>query len=598
MYALSTEAKKDLQHYTLSGTIGEIAFDDENILKGSLKVNNQCADNSTFSLGGAYISTFSCSFIGLDINRNDWKNLPITISVTINDAETFPVHTWYIDKAEHTKGITAIKAYDAMAKFDKSAGVDKGAYGTMYEWLTLACTACRVTLGMSQQEVEALPNGNMTFYLEEMGDIETWRDILYWLSVKVVGFATINRSGNLILCTYHSTVDDTLDANVRYNTSKYGDEIITYTGLSVYIPADQKVYYYHNEPDNGYTVKLGNDPFMQVTKAQREVYINNILANLAAIEYNSCEVTIPFGLQYDLGDVLQFPNGQGSATDKFCVMNYTWTYYGGFKIKSISGQKASMSKTDKNLQGLLSAVDSNEFTSYEQRNVSRITIGNNQEERLIMARIASNNSTKAQIHIEVNLKSVAATPTAEVEDFADIWAAISNTAVKGIVSYLVNSEEVDFYPTETYIDGKHVLHLMYILPLEANSITIFEVYMRSVGGTITIDQGGVWFYASGAGLVGDGKWDGSFNIQEDAASWDLINIEFAGATDSVTAETQTPEAASASDSTERWDLITITFDSASDSVLVETHTDVYRRITEDGNVRLTENDNVRYTEGD
>ena len=598
MYALSTEAKKDLQSYTLSGTIGNVAIDDENILKGSLKATNQCADKSTFGLGGAYISALSCSFIGVDIGRNDWKNLPITLSVTINDTETFPIHTWYVDKAEHTKGITAVKAYDAMAKFDKSAGVDKGAYGTMYEWLTLACTRCGVTFGMTQQEVEALPNGNLSFFLEEMGDIETWRDILYWLSVKIVGFATIDRSGNLILCTYHSTVDDTLDYNIRFNTSRYGDEIITYSGVSVYITADQKVYYYHNEPDDGYTLKLGNDPFMQVTKAQREVYINNILANIGNIEYNSCEVTIPFGLQYDLGDVLQFPNGQGSATDKFCIMEYSWTYYGGFKIKSISGQKASMSKTDKNLQGLLSAVDANEFTSYESKNINRITIGNNEEERLLMARIASNNTTKAQIHVEINLESVANTPSAEVEDFADIWEAISNTAVQGIVTYLVNSEEVDFYPTETWIDGKHVLHLMYILPLEANSLVIFEIYMRSVGGTITIDQGGVWFYASGAGLVGDGKWDGSFEIQEDVANWNIIEVSFANASESVTAETQTPTSNTLSDTVSSWNVVEVTFTGASDTVLVETHTEVFRRVTEDGNIRVTEDSDVRYTEGD
>lgn len=541
MYALSTEAKKDLQSYTLSGTIGDVAIDDENILKGSLKATNQCADKSTFGLGGAYISALSCSFIGVNIGRNDWKNLPITLSVTINGTETFPIHTWYVDKAEHTKGITAVKAYDAMAKFDKSAGVDKGAYGTMYEWLMLACTQCNVTFGMTEQEVEALPNGNTSYFLEEMGDIETWRDIIFWLSVKVVGFATIDRSGNLILCTYHSTVDDTLDANIRYNTSRYSDEVITYSGVSVYITADQKVYYYHNEPDDGYTLKLGNDPFMQVTKAQREDYIDNILANIGNIEYNSCEVTIPFGLQYDLGDVLQFPNGQGSATDKFCIMEYSWTYYGGFKIKSISGQKASMSKTDKNLQGLLSSVGQNEFTSYELRNVAPISIGEDENVRLLLAKIASNTQTKAQIHVEVNLESEA------IEDYT-----------QGIVTYLIDSTDTEFYPTETWIDGKHVLHLMYILPLQANDMQQFEVYMQSVGGSIEIPRGGVWLYASGAGLVGDGKWDGNITLL---------------------------------DYTEEWAYSEYTFEDASDSVSFEEEQET--RITSDGSTRITSDGSTR-----
>ena len=52
---------------------------------------------------------------------------------------------------------------------------------------------------------------------------------------------------------------------------------------------------------------------MQVTKAQREVYIDNMLAAIGNIEYCPCDVTIPFGAHYDLGDVLQFPNAVARA---------------------------------------------------------------------------------------------------------------------------------------------------------------------------------------------------------------------------------------------------------------------------------------------
>lgn len=599
MYALSTEAKKDLQSYIVSGTIGEESFDNENILKGSLSVSRRCSDSLSFNLGGVYIGQMSCSFIGIDIPENEWKGKEISLSVKINDTQTIPLHKYYVDEASKTKGIMAVKCYDGMTRFDKSVSVDVGAYGSVYEWLTLACSSCDSTFGMTQQQVEALPNGNQSFYLEEMGDIETWRDIIFWLSVKVVGFATMDRNGNLILCTYHLEVDDTLDANIRYNTSSYGDEIVSFSGISVYVSSEEKNYYYHNEPDSGYTLNLGNDPFMQVTKAQREVYINNMLSAIGNIAYCPCDVTIPFGIQYDLGDVLQFPNGQGSSTKKFCIMAYEWTYYGGFRIHSIASVKNSKSKTDKNLQGLLSSVGRNEFTSYEQKNVGRIVIGDNEEERLILARIASQSSTKAQIHIEVNLESVANTPSAEFEDFADIWEAISETAVKGIVTYLINSEEDELHPTETWIDGDHVLHLMYILPLEANSVNIFEVYMRSIGGTITIEQGGVWFYASGSGLVGDGKWDGKVNIQAAAADWQMIEIAyFAPATESLTIAPQVPTGGTFSDTAAAWNLGSLTFAALNDSASVVLHSDSVPIYTEEGESLTDENSEGFYTEGD
>jgi hypothetical protein len=74
---------------------------------------------------------------------------------------------------------------------------------------------------------------------------------------------------------------------------------------------------------------------------------------------------------------------------------------------------------------------------------------------------------------------------------------------------------------------------MYILPLEANTLQTFDVYMKSVGGTIEIDRGGVWLYASGSGLVGDGKWDGTIEVSDVALDWNIIEIGFESASDSV-----------------------------------------------------------------
>jgi len=357
----------------------------------------------------------------------------------------------------------------------------------------------------------------------------------------------------------------------------------------------EEVLYFHNTPDDGYTINLGSNPFFQTATAQRQHYIDNLLAEISNIAYNSCSVTIPFGFHYDLGDVLQFPNGQGSSTNKFCVIGYSWTYYGDSKITSIAGVKASKSKSDKNIQGIVSTAGKNEFTSYELKNLSAISIGDGDEERLLLARIASNKSTKAQIHIEVNLESVATNGSTALTTFDEL----KNLATKAIVTYLINSEEdTTIYPTETYVDGKHIMHLMYILPLVQNSLTIFEVYLRSIDGSISIGQGDVWLYASGAGLVGDGKWDGFITIQEDVSDWNLIELTFESASDTVSADTQTPIAITNSDTATNWNLIELTFSSATDSIYITENEISSRRILEDGSIRMTEEDSVRYTEGD
>ena len=515
MYQLINDSKQKIQKYSLSGTIGDIPFDDENVIERSLTLDKQCCDTSTFRLGGCYISQLNITFINVNVPRNDWYGKIITLNVTIGNI-TVPAGTFTIEDAKHSKNIVPVVAYNNMAKFDKPCGTDAGTNGSPYDLIALACQMCGVTLGMTRAEVEALPNGNKTLILNTMGDIETWRDYLYWIAVSLCSVAVTNRDGELILWTFHDTVDDTINYDVRFNSSSYGDEIIRYTGITIYVEEENKVEYYHTDPDDGYTLNIGNNPFFQVSKIMREEYAAEILRGLSNIAYNACSVKIPFGFHYDLGDVLQFPNGQGSATNKFCVMGMSLKYNGECVLSGIPGQKNSQSKTDKNLQGLLSTVSKNEFTSYELRNTAPISIGEDENVRLLLARIASNTQTKAQIHIEVNLESEA------VEDYT-----------QGIVTYLIDSTDTEFYPTETWIDGKHVLHLMYILPLQANDMQQFEVYMQSVGGSIEISRGGVWLYASGAGLVGDGKWDGTILVTDVALDWDIIEIGFEGASDSV-----------------------------------------------------------------
>lgn len=601
MYALSSEAKKNIQSYTISGTVGDVAFNDTNILRGSLKVNNRCSDSSTFRLGGVYIGQLNVTFIGLNIVRNDWIGKEITFSVTIGE-NTIPVGTFYVDSAKHTKNLVAVTAYDAMIRLDKIFGLDVGAYGQAYDMLKFACDECGVDLGMSRSEIEALPNGTQPFVLEELGDIETWRDFVYWLAVSLCSFATIDRSGSLVLRTFHKNVDDTINPNVRYSISGYGDEIITYTGAEVFIAEDSSVEYYPAAQDTGYTLNIGENPFMQGPKEQRSHYMENIVANLSEIEYNPCEVTIPFGIHYDLGDVLKFPSGQGSETNLFCIMAYSWTYYGEYKITGIAGQKQSKNKTDKNLQSLLNNVGKNEFTSYEQRNLQPITIGDGETERLLMARIASNKDTKAEIQIEINLESVSNSQTKEyqtIPTLAELYEDLAETLTKGIVTYRVNSEDSMYYPTESWVDGQHVLHLQYILPVEANTTTQFDVYMTADGGTIDIDTGGIWFYASGAGLVGDGKWDGTIKLQDNATAFTLVDTSFKNANDSVTTTVQVPTGDSISDSTTAWTLIDVTFENATDSVFVETHSDSFPLMTEEDDALMTEDGlYVIYTEGD
>ena len=75
---------------------------------------------------------------------------------------------------------------------------------------------------------------------------------------------------------------------------------------------------------------------------------------------------------------------------------------------------------------------------------------------------------------------------------------------------------------------------MYILPMMANTIRYFNLFMEAGSGTVTIDKGAVWLYASGLGIVGDAKWDGELDLEDTAEPIVLAEVAFdSGITESV-----------------------------------------------------------------
>ena len=610
MYAEIQEAKENIQGYRITGTVGDVPFSQRN-LTGPFTVSNKASNPSTFNLGNASIGQLSGTFSGLNIDRNAWRGKYIEATIEIGENEIpLPAKRYKIDQAEHVNGMVKITAYDDMALFEKAAAVTVGTSGSASDFLEAACQDCGVEFGMTTAQVEALPNGDMPLQIYELGDIETWRDLLYWVGVTLCSFAFINREGKLELRAFHNTTDDTVPANARYDGAVYDDEVVTYTGLYVNVTEEEAVKYYHTDPDNGYTLTIGTNPFLQGGEFHRNQLATGIAEGMAGISYISGKIEVPFGFHYDLGDVLVFPGGAGSATNKFCIMAFEYTYNGRCRLTGIPGDKKSQSKTDKSIQGLINNTSRNETTSYEAKNLKPITIGDGHQVNIFSGILASNKDTKAMIHVEVNLETTANTPADEYEievddetmkgtlDLASIWQGITDAATKAEVTYLINSEEANLHPIESYIDGRHVLHLMYILGLKQGIQTYFDILMRATGGTIQIKRGGLWYYALGVGLVGDGKWDGTIKITEEAADFDLTLLGFDAAAETVTVSRQAPEVIPITQAAADFDLIQLTFETAAETVTVTFHNDMEPRITEDGEERITEDGEALYTEGE
>lgn len=496
------QTKRKVQTFRLVGTVNKVEFTNHDILSGSFTITNQCSEQNDVKIGSVYIGELKCTFKP-ELSVPDWTNAQIVVSegLLIGDKwEDVPLGIYTVSEANDTEYGIDITAYDNMARFNRSCSVDI-TIGTPYELLTLACTTCEAELGMTQAEVDALPNGTESLSLYTENDIETWQDFIFWVAQATGTIATMDRQGKLVLRKYEQTVVDTLTNHDRFTGSKFSKFETRYSGLSCVNMADDTTSYYGSDPDDYLTYNLGSNPFLQYgVDSYKEQIRRAVLTALLQIDYVPFETSCLCGAMYDLGDIIRCTDG--IAPGKLgCVMMYDYTFNGGYKITGFGSDPAlasAKSKTDKNLEGLRNNVSTNEILFFNYENASAIQIDDGESKAIIDIRFTSSVSIGVLFQAEILLEATA-----------------TEADVIGTIEYTLNDVTIIGYnPTETWKNGKHILSLMYMLMIEENSINRWMVKLNIAGGSIAIAQGAVRAVIYGQGLVGTIEWDGFITVEE------------------------------------------------------------------------------------
>lgn len=266
MYPVSEQFLQTIRQpvidYYVDGTIGSVEFDESNIVTGSFHIQNQCTDTSDVILGSVYTGSLTATFYGLNIPRYSWVGKVITPMFYLhvgNSWQSVPLGVYTIKEAKHSAEGVEITAYDNMIKLDKKFKASKFKTAQkMYQHLTTICTTCGLILGMTEQEIQALPNGNTNLgivgtksnkYLNHKkysNDIDTYRDLVFWIAQSMGTFATINRSGELVFRKYKrtSTAVDEITESYRLAGAVFDDFTTNYTGIYVTNTKDGDEVYY------------------------------------------------------------------------------------------------------------------------------------------------------------------------------------------------------------------------------------------------------------------------------------------------------------------------------------------------------------------
>ena len=518
MYTVSAEYLEQLKSpshsYRITGTIGQTQFSDRDILQGSLTITNQISSGDDFIVGSVYVGCLRMTL--LDIPVTDKMQITISEGLKVGSAfEDIPLGVFTVNEAVRTEYGTDIVAYDNMTKLDKKFGFNT-VTGKPYELLNMVCTNCGLVLGMSQGEVQSLTNGNQTLVLMTESDVETYRDVLFWLAQSCASFATMDRQGRLVLRSYKQTADDTVTNYHRYTGCRFSNFETRYSGLSCVDMATQQTKYYATPDDRYLTYNLGSNPFLQ--QADRDTLRRNVLDGIQNVKYVPFEAVVHAGMVYDLGDVIEFSGGIADDTKLSCVTSFEYTYKQGIKLQGVGKDPAQVnakSKVDKNLAGIMNSIEAEKMQYYMFTNAREIVIGDGETGVIVDIRFVVLKTATVIFHAEVKL-------TAETTN-----TGINYTDALATVSYIINENEEVYHPQETWVDGKHILHLLYYMNIPDAEMRHFQARLNMAGGNVTIGAGDIHASIYGQGLAATEDWDGNLDFETEVAGIPMQDVTVA-----------------------------------------------------------------------
>lgn len=417
MYHASEAYIEQMMHHgtrrRLTGTIGDIQFTGEDIVRGSFSITNRASEESDTRIGGVYLGEIEMTFVPsflTKLARDQYqdKEVAISIGLWVPDEEAedggawedIPVGIYTLQAPKISKQGITVNGYDNMKKLDKPFTIDQTT-AAPYNYLQFIADQCHITLGNTQEEIEAMPNGAdiLPLQTEEGNDIETCRDCLYWIAQALGGFATANRAGEIEIRKFGNPTGIEMDEMHRDTDVVFSGYETKWTGIYITDTASQAALYYGLEIDDGLTMNLGENPFLQQGSASAvERRRLNVLNAIAQIRYTPFYCNSARDPIFDLGDEIPFTGGiSGDSTG--CLMAYTYKL-DSFTFEGYGDDPAStnaQTKQDKNISGIKKSTTKNEVTYYNFANGTDITIL--PEHEVTIASLAFTSAEKTTVKI-------------------------------------------------------------------------------------------------------------------------------------------------------------------------------------------------------
>jgi len=500
---------------TLSnGTI--VPISDMDIEQNSLYVDSTCVSGDDFSLGSVYASELGLSLTNID-NPYALDNAVISLEFglfTGAEYEWVPLGAFNVIEVQRRMDCVIVKAYCNLILLDEE--IETGTSGTVFELLSYCCEKVGLTFGMTQTEVDSLPNGDVNFTIPSNSEIQTYRDLVSWLAQILCCFATCDRQGKLILKQFAMPAVGNIDGDQRYSTA-ISDFKVKYAGVSMGATTRVK------ENENGNILALDENPLLRNQSENLKIIIlDNLLDGVVFIDYTPFDIDYTGNPAYDLGDFITLTGGAVPYGITGLITNNNWRYRGKQKLKGVGKDPRIKVKSQSDKK-----IDSN--TSETQNVVDVVYYFENAQDKTISA----NDLEIISIYFDT------------MKEANPIFHATINLVVSAggtlAFTYLINSSPHRLKPFQTVTQGNHIIHLFLPMPkLKGPLAYELKVMLKSsdVVGVIPKEQIQATINGQGLSTIG-ANWNGVIQLEEkfEGINFNRISVRF---NDVGQAETQTP----------------------------------------------------------
>lgn len=570
MYAVSekylTAIRARTRTHRLSGTITlkdgtDVPMTMENIEADSVEIERSCTTGEELTFGEVILSELRMA-VRTDLSRYLFFDAKISLNyeILLDDGtwESVPLGRYTVGEADRTKKAVSVIAYDNLiALDDEYDGV--ALYGNAYEILETICGLLGITLASTEDELTALPNGDLAIQVDGNSGCETYRDCVKVVCQLTGTFAIADRAGSLRLIQYGKESVSTLEKSDRFDLTASDFEVV-YSGIVV--KSSKGTFTAYDESvTGGLEMTINSAPAWDYgTKESLVERTENLLSELKKIRYVPCELSAVSDPRYDCGDMVSLPLDDGTNVDTI-VTKITWRL-GRMEITG-TGKNPYLygiaPKKTQIIRELQQQTTANKLIFYSFSNGSDVVAEGTEVKPLASVTFVTVEDTSAMFLAQLPVVAAAedVVTTRETEKAVTAYDASGNPysltltltdtdtkpgMVDLTIEYYMNGSLLDYQLVERLTAGPHILSLFYpFSELKGNTSQKFEVRILATGGSVTVAKRAFRATVTGQGLSATTVWDGTLTIEEVVPAFGIRSrMALAAFAESVTTSTQKP----------------------------------------------------------